>query len=61
MTENNLTENNKNQIQACPVSERRCVIDGKSFIITRHFSGDKTLSSILTEIAVNRANKEMGL
>ena len=44
-----------------PTSERECEINGKRFIITRHFQGDKPLSELMTELAIKRANREMGL
>ncbi len=58
---NNNTENIKNQTEDYPTSQRRCVIDGKRFIVTRQFVGEKDLGSLLMELAINRANKEMGL
>ncbi len=58
---NNNTENIKNQTEYYPTSQRRCVIDGKPFIVTRQFVGEKDLGSLLMELAINRANKEMGL
>lgn len=61
METNNKTDRTNNQSESYPTSQRRCEIDGKRFIVTRHFVGDKDLSSLLMELAVNRANKEMGL
>lgn len=61
METNNKTDRTNNQSESYPASQRRCVIDGKRFIVTRHFAGDKDLGSILTEFAINHANKEMGL
>lgn len=55
------TDTAKKQIEIYPTSERKCVIDGKRFVVTRHFLGDKPLSVIMTEIAISRANREMGL
>lgn len=55
-----ITENAKNQTEEFP-AQRKCVIEGKHFIVTRHFAGDKNLSNIITEIAKNRADREMGL
>ena len=54
-------ENTKKQAEDYVTSQRRCVIDGKRFVVTRRFVGSKDLDSLLMEIAVNRANKEMGL
>ena len=44
-----------------PTSERECIINGKRFIVTRHFMGDKPLREVMTELAIKRANREMGL
>ena len=44
-----------------PTSERECLINGKRFIVTRHFQGDKPLRELMTELAIKRANREMGL
>ena len=44
-----------------PTSERRCEINGKRFLITRHFESDQDLRTLMTEIAIRRANREMGL
>jgi hypothetical protein len=49
----------KNQTET--TSQRKCVIDGKHFTVTRHFTGEKNLRDVLMDIAVNRAKKEMGL
>lgn len=61
MTTNKGTQNTNKQTDNYPTSQRKCVIDGKRFVVTRHFKGDKSLSTIMTEIAINRANREMGL
>ena len=61
MKTNKGTDNSKKQIDTCPTSQRKCVIDGKRFVVTRHFTGNKPLGAIMTEIAVSRANREMGL
>ena len=47
--------------ESYPTSQRRCEIHGKRFLITRHFEGDKDLTTIMTEIAIRRADREMGL
>ena len=57
----NSSENTQNNAQNHAASERKCEIDGKRFILIRHFTGDRPLSGIVTEIAINRAKKEMGL
>jgi hypothetical protein len=37
------------------------MIDGKKYIVTSHFTGDKDIDDILRHIAVNRAYKDMGI
>ena len=44
-----------------PTSQRKCVIDGKRFVLTRHFERESPLSEIMTEIAIKRADRELGL
>lgn len=51
----------KTQKENVPTSQRRCEINGKRFIITRHFAGDKDLTTLMTELAIRRADREMGL
>ena len=58
---NQRTQNVDKTKDDCPTSERECVINGKHFIITRHFKGDKSLREVMTELAIKRANREMGL
>ena len=36
-------------------------LDGKKYTVTRHFTGDKNLNQVVAELAVSRANREMGL
>lgn len=55
------TENSEKQTDNYPTSQRKCVIDGKRFTVVRHFAGEKDLTTLVTEIAVHRANREMGL
>ena len=58
---NNTTNNINNQKENYPTSQRRCEINGKRFLVTRYFEGDKDLGTIMSEIAISRANREMGL
>ena len=37
------------------------IIEGKKFVVTRHFVGDKDLQSLIMDLAVSRAKREMGL
>lgn len=58
---NKVIENSKKRTEYPPTSQRKYVIDGKQFNVTRHFEGEKPLNTIVAEIATHRANKEMGL
>lgn len=51
-------DNSERQTENYPTSRRRCEIDGKRFLIVRHFTEDKDLNAAMLEIAVNRANRE---
>ena len=55
------SENAKRQTERYPASERKIVIEGKCFSVNRHFTGDRPLSEIMTEMAIGRANREMDL
>lgn len=57
---NKRTENKKPTTDSYSTSQRRCVIEGKRFLVTRNFEGDKDLSALMMEIAVLRANRETG-
>ncbi len=52
-------KNNSKENQ--PTSQRKCEINGKRFLITRHFDGNQDLKTLMAEIAISRANREMGL
>lgn len=44
-----------------PSTQRKYEKDGNKYTVTRHFTGDKNINQVVYEIAVSRANKEMGL
>lgn len=37
------------------------MIEGKKYIVTSHYAGNKDLDHVIREIAANRAYREMGL
>ena len=37
------------------------MIEGKKYIVTSHYTGDKDLAQVIKEVAVNRVYREMGL
>ncbi len=49
------------QYASCPESQSEYDINGKQYIITRHFTGDKNINKAVAELAVSRANRETGL
>ena len=64
MGENNTDkkgDQSKNIHEDFPTSRRKSEIDGKRFLVIRHFIGDKDLSSLLVGLAERRASREMGL
>ena len=54
-------DRNKNVNVNFPTSRRKSEIDGKRFLVIRHFVGDKDLSSLLIGLAERRAGREIGL
>ncbi|MCH5165294.1 MAG: hypothetical protein J1G01_02715 [Clostridiales bacterium] len=48
------------QYAAYPTEQVTLVIDGKKYTVTRHFVGDKNVDRVISELAVARANREMG-
>ena len=56
---NQETENLKNSENNAPVSERQTKMDGKQFLIIRHFVGDRDLTTLMVGLAADRANREM--
>jgi len=51
----------REEFASAPTTQREYMIEGKKYIVTRHFAGDKDLDTVIREIAVNRAYKDMGL
>jgi len=37
------------------------MIEGKKYIVTRHFTGDKDIDQVIREIAVNRARRDFNI
>lgn len=55
------TEQLLRQYSSCPTEQREYDIDGKKYAVTRHFTGDKDINQSILELAISRANREMGL
>ena len=49
------------QYASCPAQQTTYEIDGRKYTVTRHFTGDKKINEVIAELAVSRANREMGL
>lgn len=47
--------------EVCPKSQREYAIGGESFVVTRHFAGEKDVNQAIAELAFSRADREMGL
>ncbi|MDE6441636.1 MAG: hypothetical protein K2L12_02660 [Clostridia bacterium] len=48
------------QYSSCPTQQKVYETDGREYIVTRHFTGEKDINQVVFEIAVNRANRETG-
>ena len=46
---------------SCKTEQNIYEIDGKKYIVTRHFAGDKNINEVIAKSAVSRAKREMGL
>lgn len=44
-----------------PISQREYEVDGKIFVVTRHFCGEKDIDQVIHEIATSRALEELTL
>lgn len=45
----------------CPEEKAYYEVEGKKYTIIRHFTGEKDINQVIAELAVSRANREMGL
>ena len=57
----NEADHKNEQTESSPISQRRCEINGKLFLINRHFEGNKDLNTLMAEIAIAQADREMGI
>ncbi len=44
-----------------PSSTKVYEIGGKKYTVVRHFMVDKDLDTLISELAISRANREMGI
>lgn len=49
------------QAQTHPAVRREYSVEGKKVVVVRHFMEDKDLQSIVLDLAIGRAKREMGL
>ena len=49
------------QYASCPTQQTVYEIDGRKYTVIRRFTGDKNINAAVWELAVSRANREMGL
>lgn len=58
---NKTLEQLRGEFSNAPTSQREYVIEGKKYIVTSHYCGNKDLDDIIRRVAVNRAYRDMGL
>ena len=51
----------REEFTGAPTSQKEYMIEGKRYIVTSHFVGDKDVDEVLRKIAVNRAYRDAGL
>lgn len=51
----------KKTYSAFPTENVNYESNGKKYTVVRHFTGDKKLSKIISELAVSKANRDSGL
>ena len=57
MSEKSLFDRNK-QYALCPFHEVTRIINGKVYIITRHFVGSKNAGEVISQLALSKALSE---
>ncbi len=58
---NKTLEQLREEFVGAPTSQKEYMIEGKRYIVTSHFCGDKDVNEVLQRIAVNRAYRDIGL
>ncbi len=58
---NKTLEQLREEFTGAPTSQKEYMIEGKRYIVTSHFCGDKDVNEVLQRIAVNRAYRDIGL
>jgi len=47
------------RFKAAPIATREYVIDGKKYIVTAHYVGDKDIDNVLNNLAIEKAYAEI--
>ncbi|MDE6411946.1 MAG: hypothetical protein K2L02_05385 [Clostridia bacterium] len=61
MNTNKTLQQLREEFSNAPSSQSEYMIEGKKYIVTRHFAGDKDIDQVIREIAVNRARRDFNL
>lgn len=51
----------REEFSNAPTSQREYMIEGKKYIVTSHYCGNKDVDDIIRRVAVNRAYRDLGL
>lgn len=49
----------REEFSNAPTSQREYMIEGKRYIVTSHYTGNKDVDEVIRKIAVNRAYKDL--
>lgn len=58
---NKTLEQLREEFSNAPTSQREYMIEGKKYIVTSHYCGNKDVDDIIRRVAVNRAYRDLGL
>lgn len=49
----------REEFSGAPTSQQEYMIEGKRYIVTSHYTGNKDVDEVIRKIAVNRAYKDL--
>ena len=49
----------REEFSGAPTSQHEYMIEGKRYIVTSHYTGNKDVDEVIRKIAVNRAYKDL--
>lgn len=58
---NKTLEQLREEFSNATTSQREYMIEGKKYIVTSHYCGNKDVDDIIRRVAVNRAYRDLGL